>query len=282
MNKKIVSMLTVAALAVTLLAGCGSSAQAPASKSSAPAEGSAAAEDMGTVVVGTNPTFEPFEYQDDAGKMTGFDLDLMSAIAEDQGFKVDFQSLEFDSLVGGVQSGAIDAIISGMSITPERSENVLFSKPYMDASLAIIVDKGSEIKSKDDLKGKVVAAQIGTTGADECSALVENGGAADAKLLDNYSTCIQDLKSGGCDAIIIDLPVGQAYMASHPDEVVMLDDPYVADYYGIAVAKDNQSLCDAINAGLDNLIANGKYAEICEKYGLEAPESVLKGTAEAK
>lgn len=169
-----------------------------------------------------------------------------------------------------------------MSITPEREENVSFSKPYMDASLAIMVAKDSDIKTKDDLKGKVVAAQMGTTGADECTKLQEDGVAKEAKILDNYSTCIQDLKSGGCDAIIIDLPVGQAYMAQHPDDLVMLDNPYVADFYGIAVAKDNTALVEKLNAGLDDLIANGKYKELCDKYGLNAPESVLNGTAKAE
>lgn len=93
MNKKIVSMLSIAALAVTMLAGCGSSAQAPASNgsasSSAAAETSASAENISKIIVGTNPTFEPFEYQDDSGNMTGFDLDLVNAIGEDQGFEVE-------------------------------------------------------------------------------------------------------------------------------------------------------------------------------------------------
>lgn len=276
MKKKIVALLLTTAMAVTFLAGCGNNA---AKEGSASAEGKSEA---AKVVVGTNPVFQPFEYQDEAGKMTGFDLDLMTEIGKDQGFEVEVKSMEFDALVGAIQSGTIDVVASGMSITDERKEKVNFSKPYMDASLGIIVDKTSDIKSKDDLKGKVVSAQLGTTGADACQELKEQGVVKDVKLLDNFNTCIQDLKNGGCDAIINDMPVNQAYMAAHPDDVVLVGEPYVADYYGLAVAKDNEELLEKINTGLDNLIKNGKYEELCKKYKLSVPETIVKGTAEVK
>lgn len=275
MNKKIVAMLLTAAMSVTLLAGCGGSGDA--------AQGSASKEGgSDKIVMGTNPTFEPFEYQDESGKMKGFDLDLMKAIGEDQGFEVEVESLEFDALVGALQSGAIDVVAAGMSITPDRQKNALFSKPYMDASLGIVVAKDSDIKTADDLKGKTVAAQIGSTGADACQELKDKGVVKEVKLLDNFNTCIQDLKSGGVDAVINDMPVNQAYIEKHPDDVTLVGEPYVADYYGIACAKDNQELMDKINAGLDNLIKNGKYQELCEKYGLEVPESIVNGTAKVE
>ncbi len=270
MNKKIVAMLLTAAMSVTLLAGCGGSGDA------AKTDGD---KNSNKIVMGTNPTFEPFEYQDESGKMKGFDLDLVKAIGEDQGFEVEVKSLEFDALVGALQSGSIDLIAAGMSITPDRQENAIFSKPYMDASLGIIVANDSDIKTADDLKGKVVAAQIGSTGADACQELKKKGVVKEVKLLDNFNTCIQDLKSGGTDAIINDMPVNQAYMKSHPNDVVLVGEPYVADYYGIACAKDNKELADKINAGLDNLIKNGKYQELCKKYNLEVPEAIVNGTA---
>lgn len=276
-NKKWIAMLCTAALAVTMLAGCGGGNDT-ASGGSAAAEGSAAGEGSSVVVVGTNPTFAPFEYQDDEGNMTGFDLDLMTAIGEDQGFEVEFQSMEFDALIGALTTGQIDAVAAGMSFDPKRN-NVIFSDPYMDASLGIMVAAdNTDITSADDLAGKTVAAQIGTTGADEATAL-EEAGTATAKLLDNYNTCVQDLLTGGCDAIIIDIPVAQSYMAEHEGEVKLTGEPYAADYYGIVVDEDNQALMDKINAGLANVIADGTLDELCEKYGLDVPESVKDGSA---
>ena len=277
-NKKWIAMLCTAALAVTMLAGCGGGSSDSASSGSAAAEGSASGESSNVVVVGTNPTFAPFEYQDDEGNMTGFDLDLMTAIGEDQGFDVEFQSMEFDALIGALTTGQIDAVAAGMSFDPKRN-NVIFSDPYMDASMGIMVAAdNTDIASADDLAGKTVAAQIGTTGADEATAL-EEAGTATAKLLDNYNTCVQDLLTGGCDAIIIDIPVAQSYMADHEGEVKLTGEPYAADYYGIVVDEDNQALMDKINAGLANVIADGTLDELCEKYGLDVPESVKDGSA---
>ncbi|MEE0511494.1 MAG: basic amino acid ABC transporter substrate-binding protein [Peptococcaceae bacterium] len=275
-NKKWIAMLLTAAMAVTLLAGCGGGSNDAASNSAA-AEGSASSESSNVVVVGTNPTFAPFEYQDDEGNMTGFDLDLMQAIGEDQGFDVEFKSMEFDALIGALTTGQIDAIAAGMSFDPKRN-NVLFSDPYMDASLGIMVAADSDITGADDLQGKTVAAQIGTTGADEATAL-EEAGTATAKLLDNYNTCVQDLLTGGCDAIIIDIPVAQSYLKDHADEVKLTGEPYASDYYGIVVDEDNQALLDKINAGLANVIENGKFDELCAKYELDVPESVKDGSA---
>lgn len=271
--KKLTAMILAVTMSLTVLAGCGGSGDTAS-------EGSAAAEKKGDVViVGTNPTFEPFEYQDESGNMTGFDLDLMAAIGEDQGFDVEFKSLEFDALVGAITTGNIDVVASGMSITPERLKSVAFADPYMDASLGIMVAADSDIASKEDLAGKALGAQIGTTGADEVNAMKDDGTIADAKILDNYNTCIQELLNGGIDAIIIDIPVAQAFMAKQGDKVKLVGEPYVADYYGLAVKKDNTELQEKLNKGLANLIENGKFEELCKKYELDVPESITDGSA---
>lgn len=275
-NKKWIAMLCTAALAVTMLAGCGGDGDE--ATGSAAAEGSASGEGSNVVVVGTNPAFAPFEYQDDEGNMIGFDLDLMEAIGEDQGFDVEFQSMEFDALIGALTTGQVDAVAAGMSINADRN-NVLFSDPYMDASLGIMVSAdNTDINSADDLEGKTVSAQIGTTGADKVTEM-EEAGTVTAKLVDNYNTCIQDLMNGGCDAIIIDIPVADAYLAEHEGEVKLTGEPYAADYYGIAVDEENQELLDKINTGLANIIENGTLDELCEKYDLDVPASVKDGSA---
>ena len=124
-----------------------------------------------------------------------------------------------------------------------------------------------------------MGAQIGTTGADEVNAMKDDGTIADAKILDNYNTCIQELLNGGIDAIIIDIPVAQAFMAKQGDKVKLVGEPYVADYYGLAVKKDNTELQEKLNKGLANLIENGKFEELCKKYELDVPESITDGSA---
>ena len=265
--KKIFAITLMAGLAMTSLVGC-----------NAAKEDSGNAEAAKKVVVGTNPEFPPFEYQDKEVNMEGFDLDLMTAISEDQGFEVDFQSLEFDALTGALATGQIDAAAAGISVTPERNEQVLFSNPYMNASLGIVVTKdNTSIKSADDLKGKVVCAQLGTTGAEAATKLKEEGVIKDAKLLANFNVCMQELATGGSDACINDMPVNLNYIEAHPDTVKVLDDLYATDYYAITVGKENKDLQDKINVGLKNIIASGKYEELCKKYDLPVSPDITKG-----
>ncbi len=274
-TKKILALLLTLGLGVAMLSGCGGDKSTTGTESS-----SAPAKDGASYVVGTNPTFAPFEFQDDSGKMSGFDLDLIQAIGEEEGFTVEFKSLNFDALSAAVQNGEIDIIASGVSITPDRVKQIAFSKPYMDASLGIYVGKeNSDVKSIDDLKDKVVAAQSGTTGAEEAQKLQEEGKIGEAKILDDYNQCFLEIKNGSADAILIDVPVAESYLKDHPDTVKMVGEPYAADFYGIGVKKDNKELVEKINAGLDKIIKNGKYEELCKKYNLIVPQSIVDGTA---
>lgn len=282
--KKVLALVLTLGLGAFALAGCGGSGEKAATDAGSAAGSAPAAEASGdTVVVGTNPTFAPFEFQDDAGNMKGFDLDLMRAIGEEEGFEVEFKSLNFDALTAAVQNGEIDVIAAGMSITPERLEQLSFSKPYMDASLAIYVAADNEdIKSVDDLKDKKVASQSGTTGGDEVNKMAEEGVVGEAKILDDYNMCFLELSNGGADALIIDVPVAENYMAQHEGEVKMVGDPYAADFYGLACAKDNQELADKLSAGLQKVIENGTFEELCKKYELPVPSSIMDGTAKVE
>ncbi len=267
--KKIFAITLMAGLAMSSLVGCNAAKDG---------EDTGNTETAKKVVVGTNPEFPPFEYQDKEGNMEGFDLDLMRAIGEDQGFEVEFQSLEFDALTGALATGQIDAAAAGISVTPERNEQVLFSTPYMNASLGIVVTKdNTSIKTEDDLKGKIVCAQLGTTGAEAATKLKEEGILKDAKLLANFNVCMQELSTGGSDACINDMPVNLNYIAAHPDTVKVLDKLYATDYYAITLGKDNKELQDKINAGLKNIIASGKYEELCKKYELPVSPDIVKG-----
>jgi len=217
--------------------------------------------------VGTEPTFPPFEMTNDKNEIIGFDIDLIRAIAEDQGFKVEIQQLGFDGLVLAVQSGNISIAASGMSITPERQEQVDFSEPYIDAGLAIAVAGNNEIiKGEADLKGKSVAVQIGTTGAKKAEELKNAGIIKSIKSIPTVDVVMMELMNGGVDAVINDLPVTEAYIAKQPGKIKIVGDVLESDSYGFAVRKGNTELLEKINTGLKNVVENGKYTEIQKKY----------------
>lgn len=255
----------VLATSMMLFAGCGGNDAAQ--------DANADAENQEAVVltVGTNAAFEPFEMIDPADGETiiGFDVDLINAIAADQGMEVEMVNMEFDGLVMAVQNGQIDASIAGMSITPERQEQVAFTAPYYDAGLNIAVAAdNTDITSEADLAGKVVASQMGTTGAAKALELQEAGVVADVKLLENINVCMLALGNGEVDAVIMDIPVNGAYVAAHPEvaKIAAEFEVEVPEQFGIAVSLDNTELLDKLNAGLENVKANGTYDELIDKY----------------
>lgn len=260
----------VMAASMVLFAGCGNSG-GDADKD-ANADANAGSDEAIVLQVGTNAAFEPFEYMDEDGQTPiGFDIDLINAIAADQGMTVEIQNLEFDGLTMAVQNGQLDAAIAGISVTPERMEQVAFTDTYYDAGLNIAVAADNEdINSEEDLAGKVVAAQQGTTGADKCEALKEAGVVSEVKILPDINICMLELGNGSIDAVIMDIPVNNKYVELHPDEVKIAAEFVVPEgeeeQFAIAVAKDNTELLDKLNAGLQNVKDNGTYDELFDKY----------------
>ncbi|MEZ5333898.1 MAG: basic amino acid ABC transporter substrate-binding protein [Methanolobus sp.] len=227
------------------------------------------AEEMPTYVVGTEPYFPPFEYADEnnSNEIIGFDVDLINAIAADQGFNVEWKDLEFDALIPALQSGQIDMIVSGMTITEEREESVDFSEPYINAGLALAVAAGNdEIQSVDDIEGKVAVVQQGSTGATKADELLAEGKIADVIYLAHVNDIIMSLQNGRGDFMINDLPVTKSFMAQNPDVIKIVDDEIQSDSYGFAVKTGNTELLEKLNTGLANVQADGTYDEIMEKY----------------
>jgi arginine/lysine/histidine/glutamine transport system substrate-binding/permease protein len=196
--------------------------------------------------VGTEPAFPPFEMKDEAtGELTGFDIELMQAIGEAAGREIDFISLPFDGLVPALQSKTIDAAISGMTITAERAQTVDFSSPYFEAGLAIAVrEDETEIQSFEDLEGKRIAVQIGTTGAEQAG-LVEG---ANVSQFDAAPLALQELLNGRVDAVVNDLPVTLfAINEANLQGVKIAGELVTEEYYGIALPKGSEALGE-INA----------------------------------
>lgn len=259
--KKFLAAACAAALAFSMAACSGSGA----SSSAATAEGTASDK---TWVIATDTVFVPFEYTDDKGNFVGIDVDILAAIAEDQGFKYDLKSLGWDGAVAAVQNGQADAIIAGASIKQERIDSGwIFSDGYYNATQTVAVPTDSAVKSWDDLKGATVAVKNGTAGADYAESMKDKYSLNIVKF-DDSPTMYQDVLAGNSAACFEDTPVMAAYIKAHnlaltiPDGMANDGSPY-----GFAIMnKDNQKLLDMFNAGLADIKKNGKYDEIIAKY----------------
>jgi polar amino acid transport system substrate-binding protein len=216
------------------------------------------------VVIATDATWPPFEYVDEQTKeIVGFDIDLMTAIAEEAGIEIRFENVAWDPLLAGMALCQYDAAISAMTITEERAEQWLFSDPYFYAGQIVTVHiDNTTITSKYDLPGKVVGAQIGTTGAIE----VEKIGGATLKTYDDIGLAFQDLMNKQIDAIIADNPLALGYINENLDKLKTAGDVFTDENYGIAVCKDNPDLLEKINDGLAAVKAEGLIEQLVQKW----------------
>lgn len=219
--------------------------------------------------VAMEPTFPPFDTIDvETQELAGFDVDLMNAIAEDQGFELEWVNMGFDGLIAALQAGNIDIIASGMNASEERREKVDFSTTYYDSGLVVAIKEGNTaINGIDDLTPEMKAgAQIGTTGADLATELFDEGKISEAKIYNGVDVAVMDLQNGTIDVLINDLPVTKAYMDAKPGTIEIVGDVLNAESYGFAVQKGNTELLGKINAGMQNVIDNGTFDEIYDKW----------------
>lgn len=270
--KKIFALtLCTVLIAGVSLTGCASKDKKETTEGSSSAEtskdSSAAASDK-TWVIATDTVFKPFEYTNEKNEFVGIDVDLLAAVAEDQGFKYDLRSLGWDAAVAAVQAGQADGLIAGATIKQERIDSGwIFSEGYYDATQTFVVAEGSDIKSFEDLKGKNVAVKNGTAGADFANSLKDQYGFT-VTVFEDSPTMYQDVILGNSAAGVEDTPI---MAASIKEGGLKLTIPAGMESegapYGFAVMnKDNQELLDMFNAGLANIKANGKYDEILNKY----------------
>ncbi|WP_437584900.1 transporter substrate-binding domain-containing protein [Paramicrobacterium sp. CJ85] len=224
-----------------------------------------------TYVVATDTSFVPFEFKD-GGEYVGFDIDLINAVADEAGFKIDLKTTNFDGIIPGLQTGTFDIAIAGITIKPERAEKVDFSDPYYKSGLRIgVATDNDEIKDIEDLKGKNVATRLGSTSADYIEKNIEGATAKTFEQLDQAYLAVQ---SGSADAILYDAPNVAYYIKTKgKDSLKMVGDLLEAQDYGIAIAQGNENLVKAIDKALATLKENGTYDEIYEKWFGEAPPS---------
>ncbi|MCB5953063.1 amino acid ABC transporter substrate-binding protein/permease [Enterococcus sp. BWT-B8] len=232
-----------------------------------------------TYDIGTDLTFAPFEFQDSNDEYIGIDIDLLNAIAEDQGFKVNLKPLGFDSAIQAVQSGQIDGMIAGMSITDERKKSFDFSESYFNSGLQMAVKQGNDtIENYDDLDGKTVAAKVGTESAAFLEKNQDKYGYS-IKNFDDATGLYQALQNGEADAIFDDYPV-LGYAITNGQKLQLVGAKETGSSYGFAVKKgQNPELIEMFNDGLEKLKEDGTYDKIIAEYissGSEDAEGEMK------
>ena len=260
--------LTAAALALTACGGSSSSTASSTASSAASSEAassSAAAElttvEAGKLTMATNATFPPYEMTTDTGAFEGIDVDTAQAIAEKLGLELQIDDMEFDAALLSVQQGKADIVMAGVTVTDERKAVMDFSDSYATGIQSIIVPEGSDIATPDDLAGKKIGTQRGTTGNIYCS---DDFGDENVVAYDSGLTAVQALNNGQVDAVVIDNAPAQEYVAANPG-LVVLDTSYAEEDYAIGMAKGS-ALEDAINAALEELKADGTLQSIVDKY----------------
>lgn len=254
MKKNVFLLMSVLMLLALAVAGCGGTK-----------EESKEAEPVKLLRVGTEPAFAPFEFQKEgSAEFTGFDMDLIRAIGKKLGYKVEISSMGFDALIPALNSGNIDVAIAGMSITDERKKVIVFSDPYYTSGLIVMVKKDdAAIKSFNDLKGKRIAVQIGTTGANKAAEIPN----AQVTAFNDNTAAAMELKNGGADAVINDSPVLKYYLQQGGSaDAKIVGEVMNSEDYGIAVKKGNEKLAAEINKALAEMKQNGEYAQLYKTW----------------
>lgn len=215
----------------------------------------------GVLTMGTNAAFPPYEYYE-GDAIVGIDAEVAQAIAEKLGLTLEIVDMDFGSIITAVQTGKVDVGIAGMTVEPDRLENVDFTDSYATGVQVVIVPEGSEIASVDDLEGKLIGVQESTTGWQYCT---EDYGDENVIPYPNGATAVQALMDGKVDCVVIDQQPALSFVEAN-EGLTILDTEYAVEDYAIAVSKDNTGLKDAINTALNELIEDGTVQGILDKY----------------
>ena len=215
----------------------------------------------GVLTMGTNAAFPPYEYYE-GEEIVGIDAEIAQALAEKLGLTLEIVDMDFNSIITAVQSGKIDVGIAGMTVEPDRLENVDFTDSYATGVQVVIVPEDSEIASVDDLEGKLIGVQEGTTGHTYC---MDDYGDENVIPYTNGATAVQALLDGKVDCVVIDQQPALSFVEAN-EGLKILETEYTVEDYAIAVSKENPALCEALNTALNELIDDGTVQGILDKY----------------
>lgn len=271
MKKKFLTLVLTGLMATALAACSGSSTPTESSEAGSTGSESATEADNantsavqvineGKLIVATNAEFPPYEYHE-GDKIVGIDMEIAEAIAKKMGLELEIEDIAFDSVILEVTSGKADMGMAGISATEERKQSVDFSDTYTTSKQLIIVKEDSEIAKSEDLEGKTIGVQTGTTG----DLLVSDINDATVERYSKGMDAVQALGQSKIDAVVIDSEVAKRFVAETTG-LKVLDDAYADEEYAIAVKKGNKELLDSVNKALSELKADGTVDEIIAKY----------------
>jgi polar amino acid transport system substrate-binding protein len=252
MMKKLLSFFLLAVVAV-VLAACGSSEDSSSGKEK--------------LVIGIDDKFAPMGFRDEDNKIVGFDIDYARAAAEEMGYEVEFQPIDWSTKESELNSGRIDLIWNGYTITDERKEKVLFTKPYLENEQVIVTLKDSKIDAIADLEGKKVGVQKLSSALDALNAdpIIEKIDGVPTEYSDNVLV-LTDLKAGRTDVVVMDKVVAEYYNTLEEGVFTIVEEALAPEQYGVGVKKGNEALLEELQKALDTLTENGKAAEISTKW----------------
>lgn len=248
MRKKAIFLLFIS-ICMIVVAGCSSSGS----------------KDDNSIIVGIDDKFAPMGFRDEQNEIVGFDIDYARAAAEKMGKEVTFQPIDWSSKESELNSGRIDMIWNGYTITDERKEKVLFTKPYLENSQVAITLADSPITKLDELDGKNVGLQALSSAADALAASPLKDKVKASEFKDNV-LALTDLKTKRLDAVIIDEVVARYYMSKEEGTFKLLDESLAPEQYGIGIKKGNEELLNQLQKALDELNADGTAAQISTKW----------------
>ena len=250
MFKKIIALVLTLVLAAACLTACGGANGATLKD----------VQKAGKLTVATSPDFPPFESLE-GNEVVGIEVEIMKLVAKELGVEIEFVQMDFDSVLVGIQAAKYDCAMSGITVTPDREKNMLFTTPYYNAAQVIVVKEDSDIKGKADLKDKTVSVQTGTTAEEGCQAeKIKTQGFnanADAKTA---------LTTGKVDAWVVD-NLTALQMVEDGDGLVVLEEKMTDEPYAFAFAKGSEDLVEEINKTLEKLIENGTVEQIFDDFG---------------
>ena len=253
-------LVIIASLALAITACTPPAPAAPAAE--APAQQPAAAPVK--IKVGTNAEYRPFEYVDESGEIVGFDVDLIKELAKRAGYEVELVNTKWDGIFTALAAGEFDVVASACTITDERKQSVDFTDPYFNAgqSIAVLADNDT-IKTVEDLKGKRIGVQLGTTGDMEASKIE----GAEVKRYEEITLAFQTLANGDVDAVVNDTPTSADIIKANPEiKAKIVGESFTNEFYGIAVNKGKPEIRDALNKALAEIKADGTYDQIYQKW----------------
>ncbi|GKS90119.1 amino acid ABC transporter substrate-binding protein [Acidovorax sp. SUPP2539] len=258
--KKIAAVLLMSLGA--LLAGCGKNDSAQPAAAAAPAPAAAT-----KIVVGLDDNFPPMGFRDEKNELVGFDIDMAREAAKRMGVAVEFKPIDWSAKEAELSGQRVDALWNGLTITPERKQNIAFTAPYMENHQIVVVSAQSPIKAKADLAGKVVGAQEGSSAVDA----VKKEDAVfksfkEFKTFGDNVTALMDLSTGRLEAVVVDEVVGRYYVAKKPGAYAVLDEHFGTEDYGVGVRKDDTALQGRLDKALADMKQDGTAGKIATQW----------------